>query len=110
LVAKLSVLHICASQPAWRDEFDSDLESLEEAARVALLADQNLLNEQDSKEVREKATLLAVHPSFNAGRTSFEKRAFLAENLFPDLEPQKVQDVTRRAEALDWLKKTGFKS
>jgi hypothetical protein len=105
-----SVLHICVSQPAWRNELDSDLESFEEEVRVALIAERNLLDKHDSKEVREKATLLAAHPSFNAGRTSFEKRAFLAENLFPDIEPQKVQDVTRRAEALDWLNKTGFKS
>jgi hypothetical protein len=107
---KGSVLHICVSQPEWRDEFGADLESLEEELRVALSAESDSLNAHEIKEVKEKATLLAAHPSFSAGRTSFEKRVFLAENLFPGLDPQKLQEVTRRAESLDWLGKTGFKA
>jgi hypothetical protein len=62
----------------------------------------------DSEEIRQKAEVLAMHPAFNAGRTSFDKRVFLAENLFPNLDPATLHRITKRAENLEWLTKTRF--
>lgn len=104
------VLLTSVSRPQWREEFDAELEALEEEIATARDEERFALSRQDSAEVREKAIVLADHPSFNTGRTSFEKRAFLAEQLFPDLKPEQRQAITRRAENIDWLNKTGLKT
>ena len=104
------VLLTSVSRPAWREEFEAELEALEEEIAVARDDERLVLSKHDSAEVREKAAILASHPSFNAGRTSFEKRAFLAEQLFPDLDAEHLQAITRRAENIDWLNKSGFKA
>lgn len=97
------------SRPTWRDEFWAEVESLEEGARNALDEERSEFRRRDSADVREKVAILVNHASFNAGRTSFDKRVFLAEQLFPDLDPDQLQAITRRAENLDWLNKSGFK-
>ena len=95
--------------PPWREEFDAELEAVEQLISENHEEERLALNKRDSAEVREKAAILADHPSFNAGRTSFEKRAFLAEQLFPNLDPELLQAITRRAENIDWLNKSAFK-
>ncbi|MEY2394093.1 MAG: hypothetical protein QOF94_438 [Acidobacteriaceae bacterium] len=103
------VLNRSIAHPAWREEFATELERIEEDARNTLADERHTLSNRDSAEVREKAAVLANHASFNAGRTSFEKRAFLAEKLFPGLDPGQLHAITQRAENLDWLNKSGFK-
>lgn len=53
--------------------------------------------------------LVEGHPSFSAGRTSFEKRVFLAEHLFPEVDPENLNAIVRRAENIDWLTESEFK-
>lgn len=73
------------SRPTWYDEFQAEVESFEEGAQSALDEKHPEFRRRDSTEVREKAAILAGHASFSAGRTSFDKRVFLAEQLFPDV-------------------------
>jgi hypothetical protein len=108
-IASVRRLHTAATWAPWFDEFETDFESAATEARNALANERDLLDERDSKEVREKAVVLSGHPSFNSGRPSFEKRLFLADQLFPKLDDQKLQKITSRAEKLDWLQKSGFK-
>jgi hypothetical protein len=97
------------SRPTWCDEFQAEVESFEEEARNALDEERSEFHKRDSAEVCEKAAILVNHPLFGAGRTSFEKRVFLAEQLFPDLAPDRLQAITHRADNLDWLNKSGLK-
>ncbi|MDE2462511.1 MAG: hypothetical protein KGO02_02170 [Alphaproteobacteria bacterium] len=99
-----------ASRPSWRELFDTDLEAVEEEISTLRESERYDLEQRDSAEVREKSTMLANHPSFNAGRTSFDKRMFLAEHLFPDVDLKTLHAITRRAENIDWLTRSGFKA
>ena len=101
------ILHTAIARPDWRDAFDSELESIKDEIESLRDEEREGLSKRDDQEVREKAEILANHASFNAGRISFEKRAFLAEHLFPGLDPERIGAITRRAEKLDWLKKSG---
>jgi hypothetical protein len=103
------VLLTAISRPAWRDVFDAEFEAIREESSSSEYDDGFALSDRDRAEVREKAVVLAGHPSFNSGRTSFDKRVFLAETLFPDTKPKVLQAITRRAENIDWLNKSGFK-
>jgi hypothetical protein len=98
------VLHTAIARPDWRDDFDDELEITREEIEKQREEESDGLSNRDDQEVREKAELLLNHASFNAGRISFEKRAFLAEHLFPG----RIGAITRRAESLDWLKKSGY--
>jgi hypothetical protein len=104
------ILHTAVSRPDWRDDFDSELEIIKGEIESQRDEEREGLNKRDSQDVREKAEILSNHASFSAGRISFEKRAFLAEHLFPGLKPELISAITRRAENLDWLKKSGFQS
>jgi hypothetical protein len=57
----------------------------------------------ESTRVRE----LAAHPAFNMGRPSFEKRLFLAGELFPDQDDRSLSQITTDAQNLDWAAKGG---
>ncbi len=103
------ILHTAIARPDWRDDFDNELEIIKFEIESERDEEREGLSKRDSQEVREKAEILANHASFNAGRISFEKRAFLAEHLFPGLNPERISAITHRAEKLDWLNKSGFR-
>lgn len=102
------ILHSTGSTSDWLDEFRDALRSLVADLQQEAEDREFDLHNTDTEEVREKAKVLAAHPSFSAGRTSLEKRTFLAEQLFPDLSPSALQRIAKRAENLEWLEKTGF--
>lgn len=103
------VLHTAIARPNWREDFSDELDVIKDDIGSQLVSERENTRLRDSQEVREKAALLASHPSFNAGRISFEKRLFLAQHLFVDLDPEQISAITRRAENLDWLNKSGFR-
>jgi len=102
------ILHASVTTADWSDEFDGALERIVADLRQEAEDEEFNLDNTDSEEICEKAEVLAAHKSFCTGRTSFDKRVFLAENLFPNLEPSTLHRITKRAENLDWLTKTGF--
>jgi hypothetical protein len=103
------ILHTALARPDWRDEFADELDAIKDDIEIQLTSERENIRLRDSQEVREKAELLANHPSFSAGRISFEKRLFLAQHLFSGLDPEQISAITRRAENLDWLNRSGFK-
>lgn len=104
------IVHTAIARPDWRDDFDNELEIIRDEIESQRDDERVGLSKRDSQEVRDKAEILANHTSFNAGRISFEKRAFLAEHLFPGLDPERISAITRRAENLDWLNKSGYQA
>lgn len=104
------ILHTTIALASWRDEFDANLEAILEGVREqsaqAMEADRDVCKHR----VQKNAATLIAHPSFSAGRPSFEKRLFLAETLFPDLDAQELQEVTSHAEKLAWLSKPTTRS
>jgi hypothetical protein len=103
------ILHTALARPDWRDEFADELDAIKDDIEIQLGSERENIRLRDSQEVRDKAELLAKHPSFSAGRISFEKRLFLAQHLFSGLDPEQISAITRRAENLDWLNKSGFR-
>jgi|GEM_PF-2464593 len=101
------ILHTAVSTPTWSDEFDAALEDIAETLEQEASEQQSVLDSTDSQDVREKAVTLAAHPSFSAKPVSFEKRLFLAEQLFQNFDQKKLERITTRAVNLDWLTKSG---
>jgi hypothetical protein len=60
-----------------------------------------------SRTIRKYARELAAHPAFNMGRPSFEKRLFLAGELFPDQDDRSLSQITTDAQNIDWAVKGG---
>lgn len=100
------VFYSSISTPDWQDEFDEHKTESIDAARRALSDDAQSRETNTRAEIRERGAALAAHASFNAGRPSFDKRLFLAEQLFPDLDDQQLHEVTSYAEKQDWFTKT----
>jgi hypothetical protein len=100
------VLHTSVSEPSWKLEFDEELLVAEEEVRQLHDNLEASLEAADEQEVEGKASTLAEHPSFSAGRPSFAKRKMLAAKLFPDLPEGKLTKIVGSADKITWLKKS----
>ncbi len=49
------------------------------------------------------AKTLCEHPKFNDGRPSREKRIYLAESLFPDLDRMLILRIVDEAANMHWM-------
>ena len=101
------VLHTGVTWPEWFETFQTGLNELIDKERQHIEETEAALDARDSEEIKRKAAVLAKHPAFNFGRTSFEKRCLLAEQLFPKLQYPVIARITDRAEKIDWLAKSG---
>jgi hypothetical protein len=93
----------------WYDAFSEAIDAATSKAQEEAEADGLVQKTAASAEVKEKAAILAAHPSFNFGRVSFEKRLMLAEALFEGCDRSTLSEATRLAEHLFWLEQSGFK-
>lgn len=101
------ILHTAIATAAWYDEFNDAIEAILEDARESSRADHFSKHSDEAKAIERDAMVLLRHPSFNHGRVSFDKRMALAETLFRDCGPDRLSEITRRAETLFWLEQSG---
>ncbi len=102
------ILHFVVEQDEWADEFEAQLADLADRHEGQKVEISNAEADKDSDEIKEKAEILSQHPAYGAGKSSFEKRLFFAENLFPDTDDYALQRITTHADNILWLKSTGF--
>jgi hypothetical protein len=85
------------------------MEDFESAAETTLVELAPLLEEarnaekRISPEIHALALQLAEHPAFNAPKVSREKRAYLAETLFPEATQWELLQIVDRATNVAWL-------
>lgn len=101
------ILHTAIATAAWHDEFSDAIEAVLEDARESSRVEHFSKHSDEAKAVESDAMVLLRHPSFNHGRVSFDKRMALAETLFRDCTPDRLSEITRRAETLFWLEQSG---
>lgn len=97
------VLHTLYDDAEWYTELEKQAEELKSQVYVAR---ERKEDEEDKKEkavIREHAKMLCAHPKFTEGRPSKEKRTYLAESLFPDLETYLVYRIVDEASNMAWL-------
>jgi hypothetical protein len=101
------VLHASQTETKWYERLEASLQEKTseikteraEAGRVEKMA--------DAADIRKKARELAEHPAFNFNRPSFDKRLFLAEQLFEDCDQFELSRITTEAQNIDWATKGG---
>jgi len=100
--ASEGILHSCALTPPWMEDFESAAETtLVELA--PLLEEARNAENRISPEIHALALQLAEHPAFNAPKVSREKRAYLAETLFPEASQRELLQIVDRATNVAWL-------
>lgn len=95
------VLHSFHEQVGWYAEFDEHLEALRTRA-AELLAEGHkqeriAARKEASKEVKAYADKLRAHPAFSYSRPSWEKRRYLAGELFSNLEDSLLGAIVEEA-------------
>ena len=103
------VMHTAVASADWHDAFDEAVDETLDAARAEAETCGRADAKAASAEITAKAAILAAHPSFNFSRVSFEKRLTLAEALCAEFGDLDLREVTRVAENLFWLERSGFK-
>jgi hypothetical protein len=99
------VLHVSMRQPDWVDIFEAEAEglgdALSEEARVASAR----MEQEARSRIRDLAVRLCDHPKFNGPpRPSKEKRAFLAREMFPDVEEYMIRLIVDEATNLEFVR------
>ncbi|VVE56326.1 hypothetical protein PCA20602_05093 [Pandoraea capi] len=97
------VLHTLYADAVWYTELKKQAEELKSHVYVALERKDDEENKKMKALVREHAKALCEHPKFTEGRPSKEKRTYLAESLFPDLETYLIYRVVDEASNMAWL-------
>lgn len=103
-----SVLHSTEASAAWFDEFVTEIERLEAAAREASDGVRERLRAARSAHIEELAQLLRADAAFHFGKTSAAKRHLLAQKMFPTEDSRLLDEVVELAQHLDWLDQSGF--
>lgn len=101
------VLHASLTETGWYEDLEASLqerttEILTERAEAGVVE-----NLADATDIRKKALELVAHPAFNFNRPSFEKRVFLAQQLFEGCDDLTLSRITTEAQNIDWATKGG---
>jgi hypothetical protein len=99
------VLHLCLEEAEWYDAFQTDAADNMERLKSVLSDNRKNSDMQSALEVKRKATILANDPAFNHNRPSKEKRAYLAQQLFPECEDWEIWRIVEQATNIDYLVK-----
>ncbi|RKF34461.1 hypothetical protein [Paraburkholderia fungorum] len=97
------VLHTLYADAEWYTELAKQAEELKSQVYVARECKEDEEDKKMKALVREHAKVLCEHPKFTEGRPSKEKRTYLAESLFPDLETYLIYRVVDEASNMAWL-------
>jgi hypothetical protein len=98
------VRHTAYEGTGWLNKFQDDAREAVEALNEERQREDDAESELDAAKTREYATTLSEHPKFNEGRVSREKREYLAQSLFPDLDDMEISGVVDEATNMNWLK------
>jgi hypothetical protein len=101
------VLHVGQVMEEWYEGIEGEFDEKVAEIRGELSADEAIRDTAVSRLIRKHARELAAHPAFNMGRPSFEKRLFLAGELFPDQDDRSLSQITIDAQNIDWAAKGG---
>lgn len=101
------VLHVGQVTEEWYEAIEAEFDEKVAEIRGELSADEAIRDTAASRLIRKYARELAEHPAFNMGRPSFEKRLFLAGELFPDQDDRSLSQITTDAQNIDWAAKGG---
>lgn len=97
------VLHTYFAEADWFSELEQQADEL----KAQVFGDRERKEDETDKEekalVREYAKTLCEHPKFTEGRPSKEKRTYLAESLFADLDSYLVYRIVDEATNMAWL-------
>lgn len=97
------VIHSCYEEAEWLTEFEEQADDLEEHLADDRRRMENGESAREDAERRRYAKTLCEHPKFNDGRPSREKRIYLAESLFPDLDRMMILRIVDEAASMHWL-------
>lgn len=97
------VLHTFYDDAEWYTELEKQAEELKSQVDVARERKEDEEDKEEKAVIREHAKTLCEHPKFTEGRPSKEKRTYLAESLFPDLETYLIYRVVNEASNMAWL-------
>ncbi|MFM0002046.1 hypothetical protein PQR57_13540 [Paraburkholderia dipogonis] len=98
-----NVLHSCFEQADWLTRFEEEAEELEAQLVEERRRRENGDLAREDTERRTYAKTLCEHPTFNEGRPSREKRIYLAESLFPDLDRMMILRIVDEAANMHWM-------
>lgn len=103
------VLHIGQVTEEWYEAIEGEFDEKVAEILSEMSADEAIRDTAASRTIRKYARELAAHPAFNMGRPSFEKRLFLAGELFPDQDQddRSLSQITTDAQNIDWAVKGG---
>lgn len=101
------VLHIAQVTAPWYDALEDEVEGKVAELLAERSAGDAIRDTEDARKIRRLARELANNPAFNLGRPSFEKRLFLAGELFPGHDDQTLSRITTDAQNIDWAAKGG---
>jgi|JI10StandDraft_1071094.scaffolds.fasta_scaffold219671_2 hypothetical protein len=101
------VLHIGQVTEEWYEAIEGEFDEKVAEILSELSAGEAIRDTAASRTIRKYARELAAHPAFNMGRPSFEKRLFLAGELFPDQDDRSLSQITTDAQNIDWAVKGG---
>lgn len=97
------VLHTLYADAEWYTELEKQAEELKSQVYVARERKEDEEGRKMTALVREHAKTLCEHPKFTEGRPSKEKRPYLDESLFTDLETHLIYRVVDEASNMAWL-------
>lgn len=100
------VLHTLYDDAEWYTELEKQAEELKSQVYVACERKEDEEDKKMKAIVREHAKKLVEHPKFTEGRPSKEKRTYLAESLFADLDTYLVYRIVDEASNMAWLMNT----
>lgn len=101
------VLHIGQVTEEWYEAIEGEFDEKVAEILSELSTDEAIRDTAASRTIRKYARELAAHPAFNMGRPSFEKRLFLAGELFRDQDDRSLSQITTDAQNIDWAAKGG---
>lgn len=97
------VLHIATATAEWDTDFVSDFSGIAESLREQVQTEGDADNLREASAIRDMAKALIEHPKYKAPKATKDRKQFLAEELFPDLDEETLSDVLLLAENLDWF-------
>jgi hypothetical protein len=101
------VLHASLTETRWYEGLEASLQERTTEIQTERAEAGVVENLADAADIRKKALELVAHPAFNFNRPSFEKRLFLAQQLFDGCDDPTLSRITTEAQNIDWATKGG---
>jgi hypothetical protein len=101
------ILHASLTETGWYEDLEAALQERTAEIQTEQAEAHAVEKFADAADIRKKALELVDHPAFNFNRPSFEKRLFLAQQLFEGCDDHALSRITTEAQNIDWAKKGG---